>query len=145
MPKVSPPTSIQNDLRPISLLPTLVKVFESFVGRWLLSFLESKLDHNQFGNRRGRSTAHTIISVLHTWMSCLDSGGSVRTVGLFVDFRKAFDLVNHSILYDKLTKYGISDFLLLWFGSYLSNRQQRVGANQFISSWKELSLTMPQG
>jgi len=42
----------------------------------------------------------TIVSVLHTWMSCLDSGGSVRTV--FVDFHKAFDLVNHNILYNKL-------------------------------------------
>ena len=84
VPKVSPPMSIQNDLRPISLLPTLVKVFESFVGRWLMSFLESKLDHNQFGNRKGRSTTHTIISVLHTWMSCLDSGGSVRTVFVVV-------------------------------------------------------------
>ena len=118
VPKVSPPMSIQNDLRPISLLPTLVKVFESFVGRWLLSFLESKLDHNQFGNRKGRSATHAIISVLHTWMSSLDSGGSVRTI--FVDLRKAFDLVNHNILYNTLKKYGIPDFLLLWFGSYLS-------------------------
>jgi len=124
VPKVSPPTSIQNDLRPISLLPTLVKVFESFVGRWLLSFLKSKLDHNQFGNRKGRSTTHMIISVLHTWMSCLDSGGYARTV--FVDFRKALDLVNHNILYDKLKKYGIPDFLLQWFGFYLSNRQQSL-------------------
>ena len=63
-------------------------------------------------------------------MSCLDSGGSVRTV--FVDFCKAFDLVNHNILYDKLQKYGIPDFLLLWFGSYLSNRRQRVRANQLF-------------
>jgi len=70
-------------------------------------------------------------------MSCLDSDGSVRTV--FVDFRTAFDLVNHIILYNKLKKYGIPDFILLWFGSYLSNRQQRVRANQFISSWKELT------
>jgi len=142
VPKVSPPMSIQNDLRPISLLPTLVKVFESFVGRWLLSFLESKLDHNQFGNRKGRSATHAIISVLHTWMSSLDSGGSVRTI--FVDLRKAFDLVNHNILYNTLKKYGIPDFLLLWFGSYLSNRQQRVRANQFISSWKELNGVCPR-
>jgi len=65
-------------------------------------------------------------------MPCLDSGGSVRTV--FVDFRKAVNLVNLNILYDKLRKYCIPDFLLLWFGSYLSNRQQRVRTNQFISS-----------
>jgi len=95
--------------------------FESSVGRWLLSFLESKLDHNQFGNRKGRSSTHTIISVLHTWMSCLDSGGSVCTV--FVDFHKAFDLVNHNILYDKLKTYGIPDFLLQWFLSIKSSTE----------------------
>jgi len=69
----------------------------------------------------------------------------VRTVGLFVDFRKAFDIVNHNILYDKLKMYGIPDFLLLWFGSYLSNLRQRVRANQLIFYWKELSGAMPQG
>ena len=37
----------------------------------------------------------------------------------------------HNILYDKLKKYGIPDILLQWFGSYLSNRQQRVRANQW--------------
>jgi len=67
----------------------------------------------------------------------------VRTI--FVDFRKAFDLVNHNILFQKLQKYGIPDFLLLWLGSYLSNRQQRVRANQTISSWKQLKGGMPQG
>ena len=37
---------------------------------------------------------------LHSWMPCLDAGGSVRTV--FVDFRTAFDLVNHTIRFNKL-------------------------------------------
>jgi len=143
VPKVSPPMSIQNDLLSMSLHPTLVKMSESFVGRWLPSFLEPKLDHNHFGKRKCRSPTHTITSVLHTWMSCLDSGGSVSTV--FVGFRKAFDLVNHNILHDKLKKYCIPDFLFMWFGSSLSYRKQRVSANQFISSWKELSGAMPQG
>ena len=85
-----------------------------------MSFLESKLDHNQFGNRKGRSTTHTIISVLHTWMSCLDSGGSVRTV--FVDFRKAFDLVNHNILYDKLKNTRLL-ITVVWFLSIQSTTE----------------------
>ena len=40
VPKTHPPTSIQDHLRPISLLPTLSKVFESIVGQWFLSVLE---------------------------------------------------------------------------------------------------------
>ena len=143
VPKVNPPSSIHNDLRPISLSPTLAKVFESIVGKLLLTFLEPNLDDNQFGSRKGRSTTHAIVALLHSWMPCLDAGGSVRTV--FVDFRKAFDLVNHNILFNKLQKYGVPDCLLAWFGSYLSNRQQRVRANQSLSSWRELKAGMPQG
>ena len=123
IPKMHPSISISNDLCHISLVPTLAKLFESFVGRWLVSVLDSVLDNYQFGCRRGRSTVHAVTAKLHTWMSSLDSGGSVRAV--FVDFRKAFDLVNHNILFHKLLKYNVPNFLL-WFGSYLLNRLQRV-------------------
>jgi len=64
----------------LSLLPILAKVFESIVGKLLLTFLEPNLDDNQFG----RSTTHAIVALLHSWMPCLDAGGSIRTV--FVDF-----------------------------------------------------------
>jgi hypothetical protein len=143
VPKTQPPISIQNDLRPISLLPTVAKVFESIVGRWLLSFVEPFLDNCQFGCRKGRSTLHALVAILHEWMSCLDSGGSVRTV--FVDFRKAFDLVDHNVLFTKLLKYQLPNFMLKWFSSYLSNRYQRVRADHHLSSWKELNGAMPQG
>jgi len=137
-PKVNLPMSIQNDLRPISLLSALAKVLENIIGRWLLLFLEPHFDDNQFGSRGGRSTTHAIIALLHSLMSCLDTGGSVHTV--FVNFRKAFDLVNHNLLFDKLQNvYGIPNCLLKCFGSYLSNRHQRVRANQLTSTWKQLN------
>jgi len=65
-------------------------------------------DDGQFGSRKGRSTSHAVIALLHSWMAGLDSGVSVRTV--FVDFRKAFELVNHNVLCNKLKKYGIPTF-----------------------------------
>jgi len=49
VPKVHPPTSICNDIRPISLLPTIAKVFESIVGKWFLFSIEPHLDNCQFG------------------------------------------------------------------------------------------------
>ena len=114
VPKTHPPTSIQDHLRPISLLPTLSQVFESIVGQWFLSVLEPSLDNCQFGCRKRRSTVHALMG---NWMSSSDSGNSVRTV--FVDFRKAFDLVNHNVHFSKLIKHNIPRLLLRLFGSYL--------------------------
>ena len=47
--------------------------------------------------RQGRSTTHALIAIQHKWMQTLDNKGSVRA--LFVDFKKAFDIVNHNILF----------------------------------------------
>ena len=47
------------------------------------------------------STLHALVSALHLWTTSLDKGQAVRTV--FVDFRKAFDLVDHNILLKKIT------------------------------------------
>jgi len=80
VPKVHSPTSIYNDLGPISLLPTISKVFESIVGKWFLTFIEPHLDNCQFGCRKSRSTTHALVAILHTWMTALDSHGSVRSV-----------------------------------------------------------------
>jgi len=95
IPKVNPPTSIQSDLRPISLLPTAAKVLEGIVKDWLMPSLDPILDQNQFGCRLGRSTTHALIAVLHKWMEIFDKRGSFRAV--FIDYRKAFDNVNHNI------------------------------------------------
>jgi len=53
IPKVHPPTSIQNDLRPITFLPTVAKLLEGIVKDWLLPSLDPILDQNQFGCRPG--------------------------------------------------------------------------------------------
>jgi len=143
IPKVHPSTSIQNDLRPISLLPTVAKVLEGIVKDWLIPPLDPLLDENRYGCRPGRSTTHTLIAVLHKWMEILDKRGSVRAV--FIDYRKAFDIVNHNTLLGKLKKYNIPHCLLKWFGSYLSHRCQRVKVGQIFSFWKTLCGSMPQG
>ena len=48
------------------------------------------------------------------------------TLGIFIDLSKAFDTVNHNILLEKLTNYGIENSNLAWFKNYLSNRKQYV-------------------
>ena len=68
IPNVHSHTFIQNDLRPISLLPTVAKVLEGIVKDWLMPSVDPLLDENQFGCRPGRSTTHTLIAVLHKWI-----------------------------------------------------------------------------
>jgi hypothetical protein len=130
-------------LRPISLLPTLAKIFESIVGRWLVEKLSPYLDPNQFGSLRGRSTTDALVSLLHQWCTEMDSGGSVRAV--FVDFAKAFDRVDHNLLIKKLLDKNIPHFLVKWFHSYLSSRKQRIRLAGETSTWTTLVGGMPQG
>jgi hypothetical protein len=78
IPKVSPPKDLQNDLRPISLLPTAGKILESFVRKWILQHVTSQLDPHQFGCLAGRSTLHALVSQVHSWCTSLDAGQSVR-------------------------------------------------------------------
>jgi len=98
----------------------------------MLEILQPSFDKYQFGAIKGRSTAHALISLLHEWMETLDAGGSDRT--MFVDFRKAFDHVDHNLLISKLLPYDIPHCIIRWVHSYLSYRRQRVRVNGELSA-----------
>ena len=114
VPKLPRPRSVQADLRPISLLPSLAKVLESIVGEWSLQVLEPDFDSNQFGCRRQRSTTHALVAMTHAWQSALDQPGQAVTA-LFVEFKKAFDSVNRDILLRKLQSRNTPHCLIKWF------------------------------
>ena len=67
------------------------------------------------------------------------------TLGIFIDFSKAFDTINHNILLSKLSHYGIRGLPLQWFKDYLSNRQQYVCSDGVQSSYSTITCGVPQG
>ena len=134
-----------SNYRPISLLSNINKIFEKLVYSRLYSFLEL---HNciyelQFGFRARHSTQHALASLTEMVRQALDEGNFA--CGVFVDFQKAFDTVDHSILLLKLEHYGVRGLANNWFRSYLTNRKQYVSINGFDSSLKVMKYGVPQG
>ena len=50
----------------------------------------------------------------------------VYSAGIFIDLTKAYDTLNHKVLLEKLSSYGIRGIMNLWFKSHLSNRRQYI-------------------
>ena len=134
-----------SNYRPISLLSNLNKILEKIMHKRIYAFLEKYeiLYELQFGFRAGYSTTHALIHMTEAIRSALDSGSV--TCGIFVDFQKAFDTVNHDILLRKLEHYGFRGTINSWFRSYLTDRKQKVAINGFESESKILLHGVPQG
>ena len=134
-----------NNYRPISILATLSKIIEKWIQKHFMSFLNShKLLHeNQSGFREGHSTESALISMIDSWLKAINDGKYVGC--LMIDFRKAFDLVDHSLLLQKLELYKCDENSVSWFTSYLSNRTQRVSMNSKCSQSEPIRYGVPQG
>jgi len=101
---------------------------------------------DQYGFRRGINIENAIFSLTNTILSSLNKKQVVA--GLFSDLSKAFDSVNHSVLLQKLSYYGVRGIYLNWFESYLTNRRQKViisthGGN-YSSNWETANSEVPQ-
>jgi hypothetical protein len=111
-----------NNYRPISILSPFSKVLEKIVHDQMLSYLEKHktLFSYQFGFRKRYSTEQAVLEMTDGVKADIDQ--KQLTCGVFLDFSKAFDTVNHQILLFKLDKYGFRGVPLLWFTDYLTNR-----------------------
>ena len=108
--------------RSISLLPIPAKCLERLVHTAIYAHVSPYLSEWQHGFVKGKSCETQLVLTHHQWVTALDEGRQVDVA--FLDFSKAFDRVNHSILLRKLCSFGISGSLLQWCESYLSNRWQ---------------------
>ena len=129
--------------RPISLLPTISKVFERLIAKQLEPFLNSWLSKFLFGFRKGYSTQYSLLKMLRKWQSSLNSKGVVGAV--LMDLSKAFDCLSHDLLIAKLAAYGFGHRSLKLMYSYLSERKHRVRIGSSISEFLEILLGVPQG
>ena len=121
------------------------KILEKLMYNRLLSFLNKCkiMNKNQFGFRNNHSTYMALLIMLENIRNALDYGECA--IGIFLDFKKAFDTVNHDILLNKLYNYGIRRIALEWFKSYLSNRYQIVKYNNHESDPLKILCGVPQG
>ena len=131
--------------RPISVLPTISKIFEKHINKHLVAFLNKyKVIHaNQSGFRQKHSCQTALVKLIDQWMACIDRGDIVGSV--FLDFRKAFDLVDHSILIDKLSLYKCQGPDLNLISSYLQSRQQVIDSSKGLSTPAYIKSGVPQG
>ena len=131
-------------LRPVSLTDCFAKICEGFVVDWILDDIEHKIDINQYGNVKGVSTSHYLVSLMHFLHSGAEVPKNVGTVVL-TDFSKAFDLIDHNLLISKFIQIGVTESLIPWICSFISGRQQCVRYNQTLSDYKMLNGGLPQG
>ena len=125
--------------RPISVLPTIAKIFEKLIYNQLYSyFLNNRLLGNeQYGFRSLHSTVLALGKTSNNWLMNIDDGKMNSVV--FLDIKKAFDTVDHQIMLDKLKCYGIHEDELAFFMSYLNDRQQCCNVNNVFFSTRKIT------
>ena len=131
--------------RPVSVLPIFSKILERLMYNRLIDYInENKLLYKyQFGFQKGKSTYMAVLTLVDKISEALDNGDYV--IGVFLDFSKASDTVDHDILLRKLEKYGIRGTALDWFTDYLSNRLQYVTYNGAKPKREIIKCGVPQG
>lgn len=144
IPKNSNPSDFSH-YRPISILPFLSKVLERVVQYQMLRFLRSHqlLNPFQSGFRPAHSTCTALIKIMDDIRKGMDD--TQLTLLALLDFSNAFNCVDHEILMSILSSLNMSSDVILWFTSYLNDRNQRVRMDDLWSNWHGVSAGVPQG
>ena len=128
----------------ISLLSNIEKILEKLIYNKIYRFFsENNIYPLQFGFRKQYSIFHALISLTADIRKNLDKGNIGW--GIFVDFQKAFDTVEHEILLAKPENYGIHGMANNWFKSYLFSRKLFLSVNGQVSNQTSVKYGVPQG
>ena len=134
-----------SNYRPISILPLFSKILEKIMQVRLVSYLNKYniIYEHQYGFQENKSTSLAIMDMYSNLIKAID--GKQYSCGVFLDFSKAFDTVNHDLLIEKIEHYGIRGIASEWFKSYLSNRYQKVKIGNTMSQECKIVCGVPQG
>ena len=121
LPKTKIVKDPKKDLRPISLTASISKVAEEFiVVDYIKPAVLKVIDSNQYGGIPQSSTTIALIGMIHRWSIASDGNGAVIRSILF-DYRKAFDFIDHSIFFRKLSELEIPYSVINWISDFLTN------------------------
>ena len=135
--------SLVNNYRPISLLSNISKVLERLIYNNVSEYVLRTISSVQFGFIQGRSTTQQLLLFLNYIYEAISLSHQVDVI--YLDFRKAFDMVQHSQQLSKLWKIGISGILWQWFKNYLTNRRHCVRITNTLSDTLPVLSGVPQG
>ena len=133
------------NFRPISVLPVMSKIIEKHVHKHVYTYMSrnSLLYSKQSGFRCHHSTETALIKIIDQLLFELDNN---RVTGMVtVDYQKAFDMLDHSLLLLKLKIYGFDENAIAWTKSYLHQRKQCVQLSGARSTMREICHGIPQG
>ena len=144
IPKSKELNDLQN-YRPISIISIIAKPLEKHIHKHMYQYL---IDNNLFSNSqsgfRSKHSCHTaLVKMCDEWLTAINRSNIVGT--LFLDLKKAFDLVSHNLIIQKLSLYFPGSNLLTLLTSYLTNRTQKVHLNGEYSADGVVYYGVPQG
>ena len=115
-----------SNYRPVSILPQISKIIEKLFEIRLRTYIEKHnfLFSGQYGFRTNHSTNLALNEMVNMIVNAIDK--NMFSIGVFIDLKKAFDTVNHSLLIKKFEYYGIRGKASCFLQSYLKNRSQYV-------------------
>lgn len=134
-----------NNYRPISVLPSISKIFEKIIFNRLDNFLKSVnfFYHKQYGFRNKSNTLTACIDLVTKLKRKIDK--KQICLGIFIDLKKAFDTISHKLLLHKLATIGVKNTAHKLLQSYLSDRYQQVKIGTTASSLEPITYGVPQG
>ena len=131
--------------RPVAILCILSKVIERVIFLQIVDYMNKNeyFHPNHHGFRAGHSTSTAMIQMYDSWVQAVDKGELAGVCML--DMSAAFDVVDHSILIDKLKLYGFDIEAITWMQQYLSGRSQAVYIDGSLSPFLPVNVGVPQG